>query len=403
MSKTIDIPAALGLPPLPSTSPDAIAALMWVREVLQNHKTTSYAVTNSNGIEELKAIKIGGVDQWIHIRGQHRDNPVLLWLHGGPGAAMIGFMDEVIKPYTEYFTVVCWDQRQTGKSYYPADDETAALSVQQFIDDTEELIDYLRDYLAKDKLFLMGSSWGSILGMHMVKSRPDWLYAYIGVGQVVNSTLAEQTLYQRLLSRAKENKESELVAKIEALLPGLDKGYPEKEKIFVDNCSFVRQELNRLAGETSMHHLAVDDIMNMLGLEKTLSPHITLTDLSHLVFGGEVALFRPPYTFTKEFLDIDLPKDIGNAFEVPIFFFTGRHDWQTPIVLSDQWFEEISAPYKEVIHFEESSHCVVNEEPGKTLIALVNKVLPFAKVDSHEAEASGATLDEYATASASNA
>ena len=76
---------------------------------------------------------------------------------------------------------------------------------------------------------------------------------------------------------------------------------------------------------------------------------------------------------------IDLPNDVGSSFEVPIFFFSGTHDWQTPTILSDQWFEQIDAPHKELIHFEESSHAIVNEEPGKVLIALVNKVLPIAQ------------------------
>ena len=186
MSNTVNIPAALGLPPLPSTSPDTIAALMWAREVMQKHITTTYAVTDPKGIEELKSVNIGGVEQWIHIRGRNRDNPVLLFLHGGPGATVIGALDAAQRPWEDYFTVVTWDQRQTGKSYYPADDENAPLTIQRFIDDTEELLQYLRDYLNKDKLFILGSSWGSLLGMNMVKRRPEWVHAYIGVGQLVN-------------------------------------------------------------------------------------------------------------------------------------------------------------------------------------------------------------------------
>ena len=123
----------------------------------------------------------------------------------------------------------------------------------------------------------------------------------------------------------------------------------------------------------------------MFKLDSLLSPQLTLTDISNSILGNEIALYRPPYTFTKDFLGIDLPKDVGSSFEVPIFFFTGAHDWQTPVSLSDKWFGEISAPYKELIHFEESSHAVVNEEPGKFLIALVNKVLPFAQSEIDKA------------------
>ena len=379
MTKNIDLSAALGIPPLPSHSPDTIAALMWAREVLQKHLSTTYAVKDPKGIEELKSVRIGGVDQWLHIRGRNRDNPVLLYLHGGPGASMIGYMDGVQRPWEDYFTVVHWDQRQTGKSYYPANDETAPLSVQQFIEDTEEVIQYLRDYLQKDKLFVLGHSWGTALGMHMVKRHPDWLFAYIGVGQVVSGLDNDRANYERLLNHARENNEKKLVAKLEAITPLLDANSPEGEKSYVENCVFVRRELSRLAGETLLHHLFWDDVVNMLNFDRAISPHLTLTDISNSIVGDEMAVFRPPYTFTKDFLDIDLPKDVGSSFEVPIFFFTGAHDWHTPVTLSDNWFNQINAPYKELIHFEESSHAVVSEEPGKFLIALVSKVLPFAE------------------------
>ena len=105
-----------------------------------------------------------------------------------------------------------------------------------------------------------------------------------------------------------------------------------------------------------MHHLFWDDANKMFNFERTISPHLTLTDISNSILGDEVAVSRVPYIFTKEFTAIDLPNDVGSSFEVPIFFFSGRHDWHTPVSLSDQWFSEINAPYKELIHFEESCH-----------------------------------------------
>ena len=374
-----DIPAALGIPPLPSQSPDTIAALLWAREVLQKHLTTTYAVTDPKGIEELKSVTIGGVEQWLHIRGRNRNNPVLLYLHGGPGNPMLGFMDAIQRPWEDYFTVVQWDQRQTGKSYYPADDDNRPLTVNQFIEDTEEVIQYLRDYLKKDKLFILGHSWGSMLGMHMVKRHPGWLYAYIGVGQVVTMREGERLLYERLLNHAKKQKNEQSIAKLESIIPSLVANYPEAEKSWVENNGYVRTELSRLAGETLMHHVSWDDVFKVWDFDRLISPHLTLTDLSNSILGDEVGVIRSPYLLTRDFMNIDLPNDVGSTFDVPIFFFTGVHDWQTPHVLSDKWFDQIKAPYKEVIHFEESSHVIVNEEPGKVLMALVNKVLPCAQ------------------------
>ncbi len=116
----------------------------------------------------------------------------------------------------------------------------------------------------------------------------------------------------------------------------------------------------------------------MFNFESLISPHLTLRDLCNTILGDEAAVIRSPYLFTREFLNVDLPNDVGSSFDIPIFFFSGVHDWQTPKIHSDKWFDEIKAPYKELIQFNESSHIIVNEEPGKVLMSLVNKVLPYA-------------------------
>ncbi len=378
MKKNINLHAALGIPALPQNNATTFSALLWAREVLQKHLAITYSVSDPKGIEELKSVKIGGVEQWLHIRSRNRKNPILFFIHGGQGSPMIGFMDAIQRPWEDYFTVVHWDQRQTGKSYYPANDENAPLTIKQFISDTEEVIQYLRDYLEKDKLFIVGHSWGTVLGMHMVKRHPEWIYAYVGIGQVVSMAAGELVLYERLLSHAKDKNRADLVLKLEKIIPLLDTEYPIREKCFVDNCSFVRRELSHIAGESLMHHNLWDDVLPVLALDRAISPHLTLTDLSHSIAGDDPAWSRPPYTFTKEFLSINLPNDLGNSFDIPIFFFSGVHDWQTPVSLSDEWFSQINTTHKELLHFQESSHFIFNEEPGKVLMALVNQVLPYA-------------------------
>lgn len=379
MTKIIDALGSLGMPPLPSQNSDTIATLLWARELMQKHLTATYSVQDSKGIEELKPIKIGGVDQWLHIRGRNRKNPVMLYIHGGPGSPMIGFMDAIQRPWEDYFTIVHWDQRQTGKSYYPADDKNHPLSLEQFIGDTEEVIQYLRRYLEQDKLFVLGHSWGSVLGMHIVKRHPEWLYAYVGLGQFVCFVDNHRVMYERLLGHAREQNEKELVSQLEDLIPMLCQASPAREKFAVDNGEFVRKELSRLAGETLVHHLYWDDFIENWNFSRTISPHLTLTDLSNTIFGDEIAYYRYPYHLLKDYYQVDLPKDIGSSFDVPIFFFSGRYDFQVPVTLSDEWFSEIKAPHKMLIHFEESSHIIVNEEPGKLLISLVNQVLPFSE------------------------
>jgi pimeloyl-ACP methyl ester carboxylesterase len=219
--------------------------------------------------------------------------------------------------------------------------------------------------------------------MHIVKHHPDWFHAYIGVGQVVCLKDNEQAVYERLLAHAREQNETELAAKLEALIPMLGQESPAREKFAIENSGFVRTELSRLAGETLMHHTLWDNFLKIWNLDRTISPHLTLADLSNDIVGDDIAYNRPPYYLLKDYFEVDLPKDIGFLFEVPIFFFSGRHDFQVPVTLSDQWFSEIEAPHKALIHFEESSHMIVNEEPGKVLMALVNQVLPFAQSKSN--------------------
>lgn len=379
MKQKTDIHAALGLPPLPSYSAETITALLWAREAVQKHLADTYKVIDPKGIEELKPVKIGGIDQWLHIRGNNRNNPVLLYLHGGPGCPIIGFEDAALIPWEEYFTVVRWDQRQTGKSYYPANDETDPLSIERFISDTEEVAQYLLDYFNKEKLVIVSSSWGTVLGMHMVKRHPDWIHAYVGMGQVVNSMEARSVTYERLLMRAKEQNEQEIIDKLEAIAPYPGPDINSAAKAYAENDEWIARALSRLAGENTKHHISIDDVGEMYNFARLISPHLTLTDIYHVLFGDEIASRRPPYTLMKELIAIDLPNDLGCSFDVPIFFFTGIHDYQTPVTQSDRWFSQIEAPHKKLVHFEESAHIIFNEEPGRLLVAMVNEVLPFAQ------------------------
>jgi len=360
--------------------PSNIDVLQLVRDLMQSHTRQKFIVDNPQGIEELVSVPIGGIDQGLHIRGRNRDNPILLYLHGGPGCPWIGFMDAIQRPWEDYFTVVQWDQRQTGKSYYPADDDNNPLTVAQFIHDTEEVVQYLLDHLMKDKLFLLGHSWGSILGTHIAKQHPDCLHAYIGVGQVVNMWESEQLLFQRLYQHAEARQERALINKLDAIGPYPDVLQPGQS--FIEHAAFLRKEIGRLAGESLMHHTSWEDFGRMLNFERTISPHLTWVDMANRVFGDKDAVERAPYSFAKEFLQVDLPVQVGSEFEVPVFFFTGAHDHQTSVTLSDKWFSSLQAPYKELVHFDDSAHMVVNEEPGKFLIELVNKVLPYASANT---------------------
>src|SRR5579871_1755927 len=158
----------------------AFGSLFGLRLYDQRQLAQELAIHSPNGIDEAMYVKIGGNEQWIQIRGQDRNNPVLLCLHGGPGATWIP-LTALFVPWEKDFTVVQWDQRGAGKTLEVSGASIAAtMSVDRMTQDGIEVAEFLRTHLHKDKVILLGHSSGSILGIHIVKQRPDLFYAYVG-------------------------------------------------------------------------------------------------------------------------------------------------------------------------------------------------------------------------------
>ncbi len=175
-----------------------VVALVW-RALSQHEVTEAMAIRDPNGIDERRHVRIGGVEQWITIRGQSRDNPAVLVLHGGPGAPVSALAAHFI-PWERDFTVIQWDQRGAGKSYYPSN---APPTIDLMIRDALEVSEYVRQRLHKNKIILLGHSWGSVLGVHVVKARPDIFVAWVGTGQIVNAQQNEITAYAQVLAKAR--------------------------------------------------------------------------------------------------------------------------------------------------------------------------------------------------------
>jgi len=358
------------------THPDNLEILESVRKAAQNYQKIAFGVNCPQGIDELIKVKIGGIDQWLHIRGRNKEKPLLLVLHGGPGYPMIGTMDSIQRPWEDFFTVVQWDQRQTGKSYFSIADDTDIPSISEMIADTEEVIEYLLNYLNHKKLFLLGHSWGTVLGMHMVKQHPDQLYAFVGVGQVVNMLENERVMFDRLLHHANSKGDDKLVNILKDIAPYPNEKSPAKH--FIEYGEFIRRELSRLAGETMVHYLDFDEEEKLRAYLQLISPHLTPEDISNYQSDEKIALYLEPYSLTKDLFSIDLPRQLGSKFDVPIFFFTGFYDWHTPKVLSENWFSKIKTRHKKLVTFYDSSHFVFSEEPGRFLYELVHQVLPLS-------------------------
>ena len=358
-----------------------ITTLLLVRARIQKEMVTRYKVVNPNGVDVLQRVKIGDTKQWLHIRGRNRDNPVLLFLHGGPGYSHIGWYDEIQRSWEEYFTVVQWDQRMAGKSYLPEKKYGHTVTNEQLVADAENVILYLREHLGKGKIFLMGWSYGTYLGMKLIKRHPEWFYAYVSVGQTTTIAECIREEHSLLLNCAKEQGDKKLIKKLQSMLP-----YPDPNNKFsslAKHADFIAVELSKI-NKRGLRYKSNKEWLGMSKFGIMTSPHYSLWEIFKIsLFVGPHSSkfigFQPGHSFFDEFIEIDLPTEVGSKFDVPIFFFSGAHNWHVPYTLSDDWFKKIEAPYKEQIWFNESAHFAQYEEAGKFLVTLVSRVLPMTQ------------------------
>ena len=171
----------------------------WVRA----RNARDYAFSAAKGIDEASYVTIGGIEQWITIRGEDRSNPVLLFLHGGPGDVTNPWTFLFFAPWEKYFTIVQWDQRGAGRTLRKAGPSvTSTMTVDRMTKDGIEVAEYLRKHLRKEKIIVLGHSFGTILELGMVRARPDLFYAYVGTGQIADEVKNYSAAYDALLKKA---------------------------------------------------------------------------------------------------------------------------------------------------------------------------------------------------------
>lgn len=323
-----------------------------------------------NGVQDTYKTPIGGIDQWVSVRGQDRANPLLLFIHGGPAAPAMPSAWQFQRPIEEYFTVVHYDQRGAGKTLRASDPAEIGdtLHIDRFVADAIEVAEHLRGRYHKDKLVLAGHSWGTILAMRAALQRPDLFHAYVGMGQVINTRDNERISFDFGLARAREEGNAEAVAEMEAIAP-----YPGDQPITRERIVVARKWPQHYGGLTAFR----EDSTYYFRAPR-LSPEYDHLDACAIDQGNALTLGR----VLPEFLDVDF-KGV-REFPIPVVMFMGRHDYTTPSAPTAEWLERVRAPYKRAVWFERSAHMMPWEEPGKTLTSLLEHVRPIAR----EAEAS---------------
>jgi pimeloyl-ACP methyl ester carboxylesterase len=321
-------------------------------------------IVTPNGVERNEVVRIGGIDQFVSMRGDDRRNPILLFIHGGPGFPTAPMAWWGTHGLEEYFTVVHWDQRGAGKTHLINDPKVVAPTIkpERFVDDIEELVGWLRKEMSKEKVFVLATSWGSYIGLEFARRRPEWLHAYIGMGQAVNSPESERRGYAFALAAAKEAGNKEAIAELESIAPYAAPGKP----VPLEAIRIERKWSDFFGGVMAYRTHQID------GIAVGLSPEYS-DEEARRVFDGN--------GFSQDFLlspvlSIDLSH--VTKLDCPLIVLAGRHDRSVSSQVAHEWFERVQSPLKRFVWFEHSAHEVMIEEPGKLLVTLVAHARPIA-------------------------
>jgi len=313
--------------------------------------TNLYLYAQSQLIEEEKYIPIGGMEQWVTLTGADRDNPVILFLHGGPGSTMSQYKEIMFKRLREDFILVNWDQRGAGRTYGHNLPEGAGeeywienpLTVDQMAADGIELVEYLLEYLNKDKVVLFGSSWGSILGVSMVTSQPDLFQAYIGHAQFVQFSDNISFAYEKVYKLAKEENNQDRIEILESL------GVPPYQS--AKNYGQLLRVVKAYEGELSTPAPATwFELKQDYDNSQDSRYRFEGDDYSFIHFVGHHQLGIPSMVSAIDFEQSAL------EFSIPVFLIQGAHDILTASEINRPYFQKIQAPEKEYFLIEDAAH-----------------------------------------------
>jgi len=314
----------------------------------------------SEGIASLEQVRLGGVDQWLLIRGRSLHNPLLLYLSSGPGGSEMAWVRHFNAPLEEHFLVVQWDQRGAAKSY-AARKDADGLTVDQFVSDASELLELLTTRFSQQKVFVVGHSWGSILGVLLAQRRPERIHAYIGTGQQVNFLENDTVSHLRAYELALRYGDHRALARLARIGPP-----PYTGKDMTQRYLTLYSLASRHAGRRGLLPELLSSVL--------LAPEYSLRDKLHF-FSGVRETFPRVY---PQLAGLDLETQVPRL-EVPVWFLLGREDFVTPSELAVRYLATLEAPRKTLLWFEHSGHSPPFEEPDRFNTILNEQVRSIAE------------------------
>jgi pimeloyl-ACP methyl ester carboxylesterase len=320
--------------------------------------TEQYAILSPKAIDDGLFVQIGGIEQWITIRGEDRDNPVLLFLHGGPGDVTNPWSFALFALWEKHFTLVQWDERGAGRTLRKSGPSVApTITLDRMVQDGIELAEYLCKHLGKEKVIIVGHSFGSILGTRMAGARPDLFYAFVGTGQVADGTKNLSANYEALLKKANAMGDQRAIDELSHVGPppwNSGEGYRVTHK-WANAFERADQFLDATIG------LAL------------VAPGNSVQDLND---SGDGQLLSGERLWPQ--VKAIRPADLGLEFSLPFFVFQGEDDFTTSTALARQYLESIKAPRKEFVAIKGAGHFAVFMCSDQFLHELVTRVRPLA-------------------------
>ena len=312
-------------------------------------------------IASLERVRLGGVGQWILVRGERVENPLVLFLHGGPGTSQLTMNRRNTRELEKRFVVVNWDQRGAGKSF-DAGRDPAAMTVEQIVADAIELTRHLLRRFGQERLVLVGHSFGTVVGILAVARHPELFHSYVGIGQTVNMRESEPASYRWTLEQARVHRARRAVRTLERMGPPPYAGDYRRKTVT------QRSLLARFGGEV---HGSRSGALGMVLRALLVSREYTLRDRIN-VFRG---IFRSMQLLWPQLMVLDLIA-LAPEVQVPVFFAEGRFDHESPSEFAARYFEVLRAPTKELVWFERSAHMVNAEQRDDFNRFMIEKVLP---------------------------
>lgn len=302
-------------------------------------------------IDTAEKISINNNDYYLRFRSQNSSNPVVLFLHGGCGAADRPFIMKWNSQLADDATIVAWDQRGAGLAYNRKTAKTEVLTKDLYINDLHNVVQYLKKRFNKDKIIIVGHSFGSQLGVWYIQKHPENVESYVGIGQVVDAVRNEEISFEFTLNEAKKRNDKRAIRVLEKIGPPVN-GFYKDDKMLLQ-----RNYLNKMGG--ILYGKYGNSVINTLPKIPCMFKEYSFGTMLKYVSANEYCLSQPLGQEKVDFLNE------VKSLNVPIYLFMGKYDYNTVSELAREWFDNLDAPHKEFFEFEKSGHTPQWEEAEK--------------------------------------